>query len=241
MRAEFLKIRALPTPLWTGVFMAGCFLIGLLFSVWKGVGQDEAVLDLAIGLPAAISSIVIGAWMVGVEFGQNTLRRVLSTDPRRTRLIFSKLAVCLIVIVGVTTALWLAGMLIFSLAGSGHETSIDTAQALRNGAAVLLSNVVYAVVAMGLAWITRSMAGGMTIAFVFFFVIDSLFAILPTVGDYSLGACLSTLDEAIRGTDQGIFGPSESISNEAAAIALVIWVVVIFGLGIIRTETTEVK
>ena len=134
------------------------------------VGQDEAVLDLAIGLPAAISSIVIGAWMVGVEFGQNTLRRVLSTDPRRTRLIFSKLAVCLIVIVGVTTALWLAGMLIFSLAGSGHETSIDTAQALRNGAAVLLSNVVYAVVAMGLAWITRSMAGGMTIAFVFFFV-----------------------------------------------------------------------
>jgi len=241
MRAEFLKIRYLPTPLWTGVFMGACFLIGLVFSVLDGVGQEEAVLDISIGLPAAIVSIVLGAWIVGVEFGQNTLRRLLSTDPRRTRLAFSKLAVCLAVVAGATVVLWLAGMLIFSLAGSGHETTIDSSQALRNGAAVLLTNVIYAVIAMGLAWVTRSMAGGMTVAFVFFFVIDSVFALLPNVGDYSLGAALGTLDEAIRGTDQGIFGPTESISTEAALIALAAWVIVVFGAGLIRTENTEVK
>ena len=241
MRAEFLKFRSLPTALWTGVFMVGCFLLGLIFCVWKGVGEDEAVFDLAIGIPASIATIVIGAWVVGLEFGQNTLRRVLSADPRRIRLIMAKLGAALIVVIGTIALLWLLGMLIFPLAGSGHERTIDTTQAFRNGAAVLVSGMVYVVVASGLAWITRSMAGGMTIAFVFFFVIDSIITAIPRVGDYALGSALGNVDEAIRGNDQGIFGPSETIGTEVAILAVAAWVLLIVGLGIVRTLRTEVK
>lgn len=241
MRAELLKIRSMPTPFWTGVFMIVCFLIGLGFSVWKGVGHDEAVLDLAIALPGAISSIVIGAWLVGVEFGQNTLRRVLSSDPRRSLLVFTKLGAGLIVVAAATVILWLLGVLLFPLAGSGHETTLDTTQAFRNGAAVLLTNLVYATTSMGLAWLTRSMAGGMTVAFVFFFVIDSVLTLIPTVGDYSFGIALSTLEQSIRGTDQGMFAPDVEIGSEVAAITVAAWIIVIFGLGIARTNFTEVK
>lgn len=241
MRAEFLKFRALPTALWTGAFMLGCFAIGLVFCVWKGVGEDEAVLDLAIGLPASIATIVIGAWIVGVEFGQNTLRRVLSADPRRIRLVMAKLGAALIVVTAVLALLWLLGMLVYPLAGSGHERTIDTTQAFRNGAAVVVSGMVYAVVASGLAWLTRSMAGGMTIAFVFFFVIDSIITAIPTVGDYALGSALGNVDEAIRGGDQGIFGSSETIGTEVAIVVLLAWIALIVGLGIVRTLRTEVK
>ena len=85
------------------------------------------------------------------------------------------------------------------------------------------------------------MAGGMTIAFVFFFVIDSIITAIPRVGDYALGSALGNVDEAIRGNDQGIFGPSETIGTEVAILAVAAWVLLIVGLGIVRTLRTEVK
>lgn len=241
MRAEFLKVRSLPTPFWSGVFLGVCFLIGLVCSFFMGVGQDDAVLDLAVGLPTSICSIVIGAWLVGLEFGQNTLRRVLSVDPRRIRLVLTKLVAGMSLVVGVTVLLWLAGMLLYPVAGSGHETTIDMDQALRNGAAVLLTNLVYVVASMGLAWITRSMAGGMTIAFVFFFVVDSFLSLIPEVGEYTLGLAMATLDQAIRGTEDTFFGFTPEISVLSAAAALAGWLILIFGAGIVRTIRTEVK
>lgn len=241
MKAEFLKIRSLPTPFWIGVSLGVCFLIGLVFSIIKGVGQDQAVLDLAIGLPSNIASLVLGAWIVGVEFGQNTLRRVLSADPRRVRLVLAKLGTAVATVFAMTVALWLVGMVVFSFAGAGHETLIDMDQALRNGASTLLTNLVYVIAAMGLAWITRSMAGGMMIAFAFFFVIDFALILIPDVGHYALGSALSTLDAAIRGNEPGIFEVDTELSVAAAATAVAAWLIVFFGLGIWRTKATEVK
>lgn len=241
MRAEFLKVRHLPTPFWTGVALGICFLIGLFFSVWKGVGQDQAVLDLAIGLPTAIASLVFGAWLVGVEFGQNTLRQVLAADPRRLRLVFAKLICAVITVAAGTVGLWVVGMVVFSFAGAGHDTLIEMDQSLRNGASVLLTNLVYAIAAMGLAWITRSMAGGMMIAFAFFFVLDFALLMIPDVGHYALGSALSTLDASIRENEPGIFEVDTELSVSAAAVAVAAWLIVIFGLGAFRTKTTEVK
>ena len=53
MRAEFLKIRSLPTPFWTGVAVLVCFLGGIAATVAWGIGADNAVLDIAIGMPTA--------------------------------------------------------------------------------------------------------------------------------------------------------------------------------------------
>lgn len=241
MKAEFLKVRYLPTPFWTGVTLGICFLIGLFFSVWKGVGQDQLVLDLAIGLPSAIASLVFGAWLVGVEFGQNTLRRVLGSDPRRFRLVFAKFSCAVLTVASATIGLWLVGMVVFSFAGAGHETLIDMDQSLRNGAATLLTNLVYVIAAMGLAWITRSMGGGMMIAFAFFFVVDTAFAFIPSVGPYSLGSVLGTLDSAIRGGTEGLFAPTDEVTVAAASFATAIWLLLILGLGALRTKVTEVK
>ena len=61
----------------------------------------------------------------------------------------------------------------FSAIASAHGESMPVADTLQYGLAALFNNLVYATVAFTLALLTRSMAGGMALALVFAFVIDS--------------------------------------------------------------------
>lgn len=241
MRAEFLKIRSMPTPMWAGITLLAFFVCGIAASVIWGVGEDNAVLDLAIGLPTMICSIVLGSWIAGVEFGQNTLRRVLSADPRRVRLILVKLAALLVTIVTVTTVLTLLGVFIYSLAGSGHDTSIDFSFVPRMLASSLVFNISYAASAISLTLLTRSMAGGLTLTFVFYFVIDGLLSLIPTVGDYTVGVALNDVDLAIRQQETGLFDQAAKHDVLVSALVLVAWLAVFLAAGIMRTVKTEVK
>jgi hypothetical protein len=241
MRAEFLKIRSMPTPLWTGVAMLICFLGGIAATIAWGIGEDDAVLDIAIGVPTMIGSLILGSWLAGVEFGQNTLRRSLSADPRRLRLVLVKLAVLLIVVVAVTTLLMAVGFVIYSVTGSGHPAEMDSGMAVRVWAACLVTNVTYAITALSLTLLTRSMAGGMTITFVFFFVLDGLLSLIPKVGDYTIGVAQTDIDLAIRQQSEGIFDTTRTNDTAIAVIVLVGWLLAFLVAGIIRTLKTEVK
>ncbi len=241
MLSEFLKVRSLPTPRWTLIALLACLALGMAAAAKWGVGAEAAVLDLAVTLPAWIASVVFGVWIAGVEFGQNTLRRVLAADPGRLGLIFAKLTVGWLTITAVTVGLVVIGTLLFGLAGSGHEASIGSEQAARVGAAALLANLVGATVGMGLTLLTRSMAGGLTITLVFFFVLDTALSFAPKVGEYSLGVVSTDLDAAIRGSQELEFGGSVTHDPLAAAILTAAWVVVLFGAGAIRTIYSEVK
>jgi hypothetical protein len=241
MRAEFLKIRSMPTPFWTGVAMLVCFLGGIAATITWGIGADNAVLDIAIGVPTMIGSLILGSWIAGVEFGQNTLRRVLSTDPRRTRLVLVKLATVLIIVVLVTTVLMVAGFVVYSLTGSGHAAEMDSGFAVRILCASLITNVTYAVTALALTLLTRSMAGGMTITFVFFFVLDGLLSLIPKVGDYTIGVAQTDIDLAIRQQPEGIFETTATNETSIAVVVLVGWLIAFTVAGIVRTVRTEVK
>lgn len=241
MRAEFLKIRSMPTPFWTGVAMLVCFAGGIAATIIWGIGEDNAVLDIAIGVPTMIGSLILGSWLAGVEFGQNTLRRVLSADPRRTRLVLVKLATLLIVVVSVSVILMVAGFLLYQVTGSGHSAEMDSELAVRILAAVLVTNVTYATAALALTLLTRSMAGGMTITFVFFFVLDGLLSLIPKVGDYTIGIAQTDVDLAIREQSEGIFETTTTNEIGIAVIVLVGWLAAFTIAGIVRTTKTEVK
>lgn len=241
MRAEFLKLGSMPTPRWTAVILALFFLGGLAASVIWGAGEENVVLETAIGLPLMVSSLVIGAWIVGVEFGQHTLRRVLSADPRRTRLVMVKLAVLLIVISAATLLLFALGTGLYALAASGHETGIEFDLVPRVVAATLLTNVVWGVAAMSLTLLTRSMAGGITLVFAFIFLIDGLLSIIPEVGDFTFGVVLNDVDLAIRGDDVGLFQTTQVHDTALSALVLAGWVIVFVVAGVIRTQRSEVK
>lgn len=243
MRAEFLKLRSLPTPLWTAVALAVCFLLGLVACIVWHVGEDNDALGAAIALPLNLASLVIGSWIVGVEFGQHTLRRVLSADPRRTRLILVKLAVLLIVVVGATVLLMALGTALYGLASSGKEFTVDYDAIPKLTAAMIVSNASWGIAAFSLTLLTRSMAGGITLSFAFLLVIDGLTSLLPTVGDYTLGVALADVDLAIRGSDggEGLFEATQTNDTLVSVLVLAGWLIVFLAAGIVRTNESEVK
>ena len=73
------------------------------------------------------------------------------------------------------------------------------ADPLQYGLAALVNNLIYATVAFALALLTRSMAGGMALALVFAFVIDSLLSAIPVVGDYALSTAVRRAHAGISG------------------------------------------
>lgn len=241
MRAELLKLRAMPTPRWTLIILIAFFVGGIVASVIWGVGEDNAVLDLAVGLPSQIAALVIGSWLAGVEFGQNTLRRILSADPRRVHLVVAKLATLILVVVTVTTVLIVLGTVVFGLAGSGHDTSMDLGMAARILAAWLVADLAWAVTAFSLTFVTRSMAGGMTLSFVFLFILDGFLSLIPTVGDYTISLALADIDIAIRGSADDFFGQTTTNATGVAVLVLAGWLAVFVVAGILRTLKTEVK
>lgn len=76
MTAELLKLRCLPTPRWTLAAVLATFVITLVIAAIVGPGDGGTALLLGVGLPTQVASIVIGAWMAGVEYGQGTKARI---------------------------------------------------------------------------------------------------------------------------------------------------------------------
>ena len=232
----------MPTPFWCLAAVVFFFVVGLVGTLFWGIGEDAAAPDLAIGFPTVIASIIFGVWIIGVEYGQNTIRRTLSADPRRIRLIASKLAVAAVCITAVTVILHLIAYPLFNLAGSGHESSVSVEILFRFGLASLINNIIYMLIGAAFALITSSMAGGMTMSLVFIFVIDSVFTIIPKVGDYSFGLALTDVIDAIRGIDTEIFGESgKTHSTPISALIVAGWTLLLVMIGVYRFKRSDVK
>ncbi len=241
MRTELIKVRSLPTPRWTAFALLLCFVAGAAGTAAWGVGEDNLSLGMAVNFPLWVASLVFGVWMVGVEFGQDTMRRALAADPRRLRLIFTKLGVVVAVVTIATVLLNFFGAWIYDLAGAGHEYPVDGELALKSAVAALVGNLVAAIIGMGLTLATRSMAGGLTITLVFIFVLDSALSFIPKAGDYTLGSASGDLAVAISGSADANFGEAATLGPAVAALVTAAWIVAVFGAGIARTLKTDVK
>ncbi len=241
MRAELLKIRSMPTPMWCLIALLICFVLGIAGVIKWGPGDDAGAADIAVGLPTLIAAVIFGVWMAGVEFGQNTLRQVLTADPRRGRLILAKLSVIVLVVGLVTAGLYLLSLPVYHLAASGHEGSITTEAVLRAGLSAVVSNLAFAIVGFAFALITASMAGGITMALVFIFVIDTVTSLIPWIENYAMGPALSDITENISGVDSGLFGESVSKATAQDVIVALAWLVGLVALGSLRFIRSEVK
>jgi ABC-type transport system involved in multi-copper enzyme maturation permease subunit len=238
--AELLKLRCLPTPRWTLAALLVAFVIVLVVAAIVGPGDGATALSLSVALPTSVASIVLGAWMAGVEYGQRTMRRALTADPRRLRLVGAKLAVVLAAVTALSVVTALAAAPLLSAVGSAHDASIPAADTLQQGVAYLVNNLIYAVVGFALALLMRSMAGGMALALAFGFVIDPALSAIPSVGDYSLGGAVIDIVTAI-GTDTLNFGPTAEDPELARAIPVAAtWVAALVGAAIARFTRSDV-
>jgi ABC-2 type transport system permease protein len=240
MTAELRKLLALPTPRWTLFATIFAVAVAALVAALAGPGKGEDMLpvQLGVGLATSVGAIVLGAWMMGVEYGSRTIRRALSADPGRIKLLLAKLGVVLGAVTVVTMVVSLASAPLFSAIASAHDESMPIADSLQYGLAALVNNLIYATVAFALALMTRSMAGGMALALVFAFVIDSLLSAIPVVGDYALSAAVLELMQGISGSGLGVDDSKPEILQALGVTAA--WLVVMVGVSTARFTRTDV-
>ena len=245
MRAELLKLRLLPTPRWSVAFVLLTLVLGLV-ATWRwGTGLEQVAVDLALGLPTAIVSIVIGAWVVGLEYGQRTLPRMLAADPRRSLVVVRKIGTAVLATVLVTVVFFAVGYPAFVLAAEGHGAGLDRSLYFDQAQVSLVTNLTYALIGVGFVMVTASMAGGLTAAFVFIFVFSTFFSVLPEVGDWSFAVALSEVTDRILENETTFVDPetlqSDSRPFGASLGILIGWVVLIVGAGWVRFVRGEAR
>ena len=193
MKSEFLKFRSLPTPRYSGLFLLAAVALGT-FIVYKNGSFDSSAFQAAISLPSMIVALILGAWIVGVEYGQNTLRQVLSSDPSRSRLVVSKVIVLLVVLTVAVVVLFVLAYLLFSLVSESTMNYRDFQGTL---VVTIIDNAIYATIGLAFGFIAKSMAGAVTLSLVFFFVIDGIFTLIPKIGQYSIGKAIAAFNTSI--------------------------------------------
>lgn len=229
MKAELRKLVSLPTPRWTAIVVLGCGVLAAVIVFFAGTGGDPAdVFAAATGVPLWIASIVIGAWMIGVEYGQKTMRRTLSTDPRRIRLIGAKLAVVLAYVTVLTLVASAFAAVLLTIAAADHGGGVGVGETAEIVVGVLVQNLIYAAVGFFLALFTRSMAGGMTVALAFGFIIDSALTAIPKYGEYSLSMATADIYASIVGNE--LAGVSDDPNLGRALLITAAWLAV-FGVS----------
>jgi ABC-2 type transport system permease protein len=237
MAAELLKLRALPTPRVTLLVSLGFVAIAFLATLLSGADKTSTYEDgatSAAALGAGLGSIVIGVWIVGVEYGEETLRRVLTSDPRRLTLLVSKLAVGLAAVVALTIVTWVAAIALLSLSASLNGVSLPADEVMGDAVAALFVNSIYAVVGAGVALITRSMAGGMTVMLALLFAVEVIVAAIPAINDVSLARATSEIAGAISGDE-------EEAELARGLLVTLAWVVVVTGAGVLRFLEEDVE
>lgn len=238
MRSEWRKLAVLPTPKWTVAATGAVVLVATIVIAIAGAGEDNLPFLMGIGLPTWIGSIVLGAWMSGLEYGQKTMRRTLTRNPDRLSVVRNKLTVALLAGVGLTIFAALIAIPLFSLASMGHELKVSASDVITVGIGNLPNTFIYVIAGFSFGLLTRSMAGGMTLALVAFFVVDSLLTQIPVVGNYMLAAASDDIFQAIVGTE--IYSMDSEVNLARAIAVSALWLVALFGISTLRFVRTDV-
>jgi ABC-2 type transport system permease protein len=230
VRAELEKLRSLPTPRYTVAAAAG-LLVAVMAIAWM-VGPEswddyETALEIAAGLGTAIASIVLAVWIVALEYGQGTVRRALTAEPRRGRLLTAKLAIGLGSVAALTVAVWALAIPLSAAATSGLDVSVEIGGIVDGALAALVSNLIIAAAGFGIALLTRSMAGAMTATLAFVLILDTALSAVPGVGEFTLGTAILAITEPISG-EEGEYTVGLGVAIAAA------WLVVLVGVGALR-------
>lgn len=204
MSAELRKLRVLPLPrvlLAVNVVVIGLTALGLTIDSPMHEEDYRDAAGIAAALTTSISAIVLGVWMVGLEYGEGAMRRVLTAEPRRLRALRTKLMLLVVCVITLTVVMFTLSWALAAAAAAVNGVGLEPGSIAENGAATLIGNFAYAVIALAIALLTRSMAGGVAVTLVLALVVDSILASIPAVGDYTFGASISDLLGSITGED----------------------------------------
>lgn len=229
MRPELLKLRTLPTPRWTTVGTLAVLAVMIVCTIIWGIGsEDDVAIGLGAELPTAVAAIVIGTWIVGVEYGQRTMHRTLTAEPRRLRVVAAKVGAALTATLLLTAVVFAVCAAVLPIIADAHDQDFSVEAATRYGISALISNGALVIAAAGIGFLVRSMAGAVTIALVWAFIADSALSAIPRVGKWTSQSASNEIWQAI--TQQ----PDVDPNVLRASLVLIAWVAAFLIAGGLR-------
>lgn len=232
IRTELFKLRTHRTPwvLLTTLVVSLC--IAPIYFAIKNPARTTVFTDAYLGVAGIMTPLlgaVFGGWMIGHEFRQGTLRRVLGNDARRGRLIATKAVIGL---AAATTALSIAagvGALASAASVASFGETIEWDGVFRNilggGAFALIT----AAIAFALSIVLRSDTYAMLGALAVMLIVGPLLAAIPTVGKYTPWALTADVTTWISGPGElGVAIVPASLGLAASIGALTAAAIVMF-------------
>jgi ABC-2 type transport system permease protein len=239
MRPELRKMVFLPMLRWSAIGVVAAVVVAATAVALTGAGEEDLAPVFGLALPTWLASIVVGVWLVGLEYGQKTMRRTLSRNPNRLKLVVTKAALGVLAATLLTVLATVVAVPLLTVASAGHELKVTATEVLRSGLGSLANNVVVVVMALSLALLTRSMAGGLAVALGFFFVIDTVLTAIPVVGDYMFSAVAG---EVFSELSRDSFGEGIDGVGIALAVALtLVWAAAFLAAGVARFVCSDVE
>lgn len=238
MKSELLKLRALPMPRAILEFcLASTAIVALIVFFVQPKNPDvyhDAPATMAT-VAVAIGSVVFGAWAIGVEFAQDTLRRTLIAEPRRGSILLNKFTLTVISVVPAAVLCGLFAILVGKLTAVANTVDFDVATAFKDVPAIALQSVLIALLAGALTLLLRSFTGGLIAAFALLFVVDGVLRLSSAIRDYTFVAALADSQSAIVGNEPHRLGLA------AAVLVALAWIAAISAPAAVRFVRADFK
>ena len=238
MNAELLKIRFLPTPRNTTLAIATVIIAVCVITVLVGPDNGSSAWhkapETAGNVTVTIGAMVLGAWIIGLEFASSAMRLAATVQPDRLRLIGTKLVAAKLLIVGfalTTLGVTFGAAALMSSIGSSKFAALGT---LQTYAGFFVVAVLWGLLAFGFALLLQSYTGGVVAVLVLALALDSALQMIPTVGIYTFGSATAAIAAAINGdpTDLELW---------KAILTVCGWLLVVNGLATARFTTRDLK
>lgn len=220
-RAEIYKIRHHRTPLVCTVLLLLGVLTPSFVLTWYTPQDPSAYMTSYSDVFAILTpllGIVFGGWLLGSEYRQGTVKRLLASEPRRARVLTIKGLVGAGAMSVVLAAAGVVGWATARLVGSMNDVTVPwEGRALL---AVGISGLAAATVAYVLSAITRSDSFAMVGSLAMMVVFQPLISAIPRIGKYSFGSALDRVSTWVSG-DQVV--ATAGLSTSAAIFVLLAW------------------
>lgn len=220
IRTELFKLRTHRTP-WVLLSTMIAFLaIPPIYYAIKEPDDPMALIEASggvFGIMTPLLGAVLGGWIVGHEFRQGTLRRVLGNDARRGRLIATKAMVGLVALTAGMAIAAVVGSLAAAASASSFGGTLDWDGVVRNMLSAGTIAIVTAAIAFGLSILLRSDTYAMLGALGLMIIVGPLLSLIPTVGKYTPFALANDVTLWIAGSEDPLEVPIVTASLGLAA------------------------
>lgn len=220
IRTELFKLRTHRTPWVLLTTLIAALGISPIYYAIKEPDDPMALIETSggvFGIMTPFLGAVFGGWILGHEFRQGTLRRVLGNDARRGRLIATKAAIGLVaLIVGMAFAA-AAGSLAASASASSFGGTLEWDGVVKNILSAGFIALVTAAIAFGLSILLRSDTYAMLGALGLMIIVGPLLLLIPRVGKYTPFALANDVTLWIADTGEPLEVPIVTASLGLAA------------------------